>query len=221
MKVFVIAMEKEASPVIDVMDKVKKTEKYGREIYTGKLGSYKTAVIVSGVGKANAAAAAQMAISDLSADGIINAGTAGALTNRCQVGSIYGIRDCVQYDFDLTQLNHTKIGTLDEYDENFLPLSTFIKYPLRRLATGDRFNDDKGDFRLLTRELGADIRDMECGAIVHVCRHAGVPVYAVKVITDVAGSGSTPAQFSENFEKCVKYMADNIKDILKEVEKAK
>ncbi|MCD8205451.1 MAG: 5'-methylthioadenosine/S-adenosylhomocysteine nucleosidase [Clostridia bacterium] len=221
MKVFIIAMDKEAEPVVDAMKKVKSSEMYGRKVFSGKIGAYKTAVIVSGVGKSNAAAATQLALSEFKADAVINIGTAGALTERCMVGAIYGIRDVVQYDFDLTKLNHTEMGTLDEYNENFLKLHTIIKYPLRRLGTGDRFNDDKADYKLLTKDLGADIRDMECGAIAHVCRRADVPAYAFKVITDTAGSGCTPQQFSENFDMCVKLLADSVKDILKDVEKTK
>ncbi len=219
MKCFVIAMEKEAAPITECLDKCKHTKKYGRDIYTGKLGQIKTCVIISGVGKVNAAAATQIAISELGADGIINIGTAGAVTDRCTVGEMYGISAAVQYDFDLTALNHTKIGTLDEYDENYLPVNTIIKYPLRRVATGDRFNDSKQDFKLITGELGADIREMELGAIAQVCKRCSVPVYAFKVISDTAKSGATPEQFLKNMELCVKRIKECCKDILKDVEK--
>ena len=56
---FVIAMEKEARPVIDAM--AKKTEKtvYGKTVVTGELFGKNISVIICGVGKVNAACGAQ------------------------------------------------------------------------------------------------------------------------------------------------------------------
>lgn len=94
-----------------------------------------------------------------------------------QVGAIYAISHACQYDFDLVQLNGTPIGTLNEFEERWIPLATAGDYPLKKLASGDRFNDDRRDFLLLTEDFGADIRDMEGGAIAQTCVHAGIPFY--------------------------------------------
>ena len=86
------------------------------------------------------------------------------------------------------------VHTLDEYTENYLPLSSlppvlFSAFPVRALATADRFNDSAADYALLTKELNADIRDMEGCAIVQTAKSAGVPVYSFKAISDVAVTG--------------------------------
>ena len=47
-------------------------------------------------------------------------------------------------------------------------------------------------------ELKADIRDMEGAAIVQVAYSAQLPVFSVKAISDVAGSGSTTEQYLKN-----------------------
>ncbi|MDE7380337.1 MAG: hypothetical protein K2N14_04715, partial [Clostridia bacterium] len=106
---------------------------------------------------------------------------------------------------------------LNEYDQPYLKLAVSPAYPLRKLATGDRFNDDKNDFLLLTETLNADIRDMECGAIAHVCRHADIPCYSFKAISDVAGAGSTTEQFTLNLAKCAKNLSENIYRIFEAV----
>lgn len=203
---FVIAMEKEAEPILNNMSRAKSDVICGRKVCTGRLFKKKAAVIICGVGKVNAAAGAQLAISLFNPDRIINLGVAGGLNERCKVGNIYCVSKAVQYDFDLCQLNGTAIGTLDEYKENYLSLNTTTKFPLRKLATADRFNDSKVDYRLITKELGADLRDMEGAAIVQVCKRAKVPVYAFKAVSDVAGSGSTTEQYMQNMKLC----ADNI-----------
>ena len=73
----------------------------------------------------------------------------------------------------------------------------------RKLGTADRFNDSPEDYQLLTEELQADIRDMEGGAIVQAAYAAELPMYSVKAISDVAGSGSTTEQFLVNKDKAL------------------
>lgn len=213
MKCFIIALESEAKPVIVHMTQTRTTTRCGKKIVQGKLCDEDVAVVICGVGKVNAGAGAQYAIDMLGADAIINVGLAGGLNDRLRIGNIYCISAAVQYDFDLVQLNKTTIGTLNEFKENYLPLTTVSGYPAKKLATGDRFNDDEDDRALLTRVLQADIRDMEGGAIAQVCAHAGVRAYSFKVISDLAGSESTTDQFTKNLALCAKTLEENIKNI--------
>ena len=214
MKCFVIAMEKEAAPILAAMDIKRNIEFCGKRIVTGKLYGESCGIVICGVGKVNAAMGTQIAIDELGAEAIINIGVAGGLNSGLKVGEIYGISHAVQYDFDLTQLNGTAIGTLDECKENYIPLATLSLYPLKKLATGDRFNDSKEDFKLLTEVLRADIRDMECGAVAQVCMHAGLPCFAYKIISDLAGSGSTSEQYFKNLSLCFETLKREIKSIV-------
>ena len=63
--------------------------------------------------------------------------------------------------------------------------------------------DSAEDYRLLTQELQADIRDMEGGAVVQAAYAAQLPVYSIKAISDVAGSGSTTEQYLANKDKAL------------------
>lgn len=215
MIVFVIAMESEAKPVIEKMTCVERSDRHGRYFVTGKLCGENTAVMICGVGKVNAAAGTQYAIDCLGADKVINVGVAGGLNEETKVGKLYGVSEVVQYDFDLVGINGTTIGTLNEYDEPYIKLATPAAYPLKKVGTGDRFNDDKKDYLLLTGELLADIRDMELGAIAHVCKHANVPCHSFKSISDVAGSGSTTEQFLNNLKLATKTLGDEIENVFK------
>ncbi len=214
---FVIAMKSEAAPIIEKMSCTERSDRYGREIVTGKLCGENTVVVICGVGKVNAAAGTQYAIDCLGAKKIVNVGVAGGLNPTTEVGKIYAIDKVVQYDFDLVALNGTPMGTLNEYSEPYLQLTVSGAYPLKKLGTGDRFNDDIKDFQLLTKELEADIRDMELGAVAHVCKHADVPCYSFKAISDVAGSGSTTEQFLSNLKVCTQALKDNVEIIFNSV----
>ena len=196
----VIAMDSEAEILLSQVEIEGISSLYGKPVYTGKAFGKDVVLVVCGVGKVNAAAGACAAISK-GADIILNFGVAGGLNDGTEVAEIYAIEKAVQYDFDCTQLNGSKVGTLDGETENFMPLFVpdRFDFPRRALGTGDRFNDSVKDHELLI-ELGCDIREMEGGAIAEVCKYAGVPFVSVKSISDVYGTGSTTEQFRKNLK---------------------
>lgn len=221
MRAFVIAMECEA-------DAVRPHLRPGDRLY------------VSGIGKVNAAAATQKAI-DEGATEIWNAGLCGGFGDDIDVGDIFAVEAAVEYDFDLAKLNGTRVGQLNEYDTPYLPFvrisnlksqisesaqvsesgqvsgtSQISESGLRRrvLATGDHFNDSETDYALITKELGASLRDMEGAAIAHVCKKNGVPCYSVKCVTNVAGKGSMVGQYDDNRAKCLVRLSAALKGIL-------
>ncbi len=200
----VIAMQSEAEILLDVMQVERSLTVSGKKIHVGRAYGKDVALCICGVGKVNAALGAQLLISKFDAEKLLNFGVSGGLHSATELCQVYQIAEAVQFDFDLVQLNGTKIGTLNEYEENYLALN-LLPLPIekRKLATADRFNDSEADYALLTKELYADIRDMEGGAIVQAAYAAELPVYAIKAISDVAGSGSTTEQYLQNKDKAL------------------
>ncbi|MBO5412016.1 MAG: 5'-methylthioadenosine/S-adenosylhomocysteine nucleosidase [Clostridia bacterium] len=212
----VIAMQSEADILLNEMKIVRSLTVSGKNVYVGTFQGKNLALCVCGVGKVNAALGAQLLISKFDAETLLNFGVAGGLNDSTKLCQVYQISDAVQFDFDLTQLNGTKIGTLDEYTENYLALASCgNEFPCRKLGTSDRFNDSPDDYRLLTEELNADIRDMEGAAIVQAGYSAQIPVYSVKAISDVAGSGSTTEQFLQNRDKALQNLKLALPSIFK------
>ena len=200
----VIAMQSEADILLSEMKIHSELTVSGKKIYVGVAFDKDIVVCICGVGKVNASMGTQLLVSKYNVRCILNFGVAGGLNDGTKLCAVYQIGSAVQFDFDLTQLNGTKIGTLDEYTENYLPLNGLsAEFPVKKLGTSDRFNDSPLDYKLLTEELGADIRDMDGGAIVQTALCAQLPVYSVKAISDVAGSGSTTEQFLQNKDKAL------------------
>ena len=195
----VIAMQSEADILLDQMKIERSLTVSGKNVHIGKAFGKEIAVCVCGVGKVNAALGAQLLISKFDVKKLVNFGVAGGLNKGTELCAVYQISHAVQFDFDLAELNGTKIGTLNEYEENYLALGVLTcPFLTKKLGTADRFNDSEEDYRLLTKELEADIRDMEGAAIVQTAYAAQLPVFALKAISDVAGSGSTTQQFLKN-----------------------
>ena len=199
---FVIAMDNEAAAVTAHLANTQETAEFGRRVVRGWYRGLPVAVYVAGIGKSNAAAAAQLALSR-GADVLINAGVAGGLLPTMKVADLFRVRAAVEYDFDLAAVNNTKVGTLNEYAERELPLALAGTLPDAVLGTGDRFNDSEIDFRFLVDDVKASLRDMEGAAIVHVARRANVPCYSFKSVSDVHGSGSTVEQYLANLTRAL------------------
>ncbi len=200
----VIAMQSEAEILLSEMKIMRSLKVSGKEVHVGKAYGKDVALCICGVGKVNAALGTQLLISKFDAEKLLNFGVSGGLNDATELCQIYQISAAVQFDFDLVQLNGTKIGTLNEYEENYLSLNLLdLPFSSRKLGTADRFNDSERDYILLTSELNADIRDMEGGAIVQAAHAAELPVYSIKAISDVAGSGSTTEQYLMNKDKAL------------------
>ena len=182
MRAFIIAMENEAEQVRPFL-------KDGDRLY------------VSGVGKVNAAAAAQKAI-DAGADEILNCGVAGGFDPVMKVADVFEVDRAVEYDFDLAQLNGTEVGVHNERTTPYFSLRTKGLFPARTLGSGDRFSDSKADIPVLAR-LGVTIRDMEGAAIAHVCEMNGVPCRILKCLSDVYGKGAMTDQYKANLSKAL------------------
>lgn len=207
MKAFVIAMDCEAETIITHFKGKHEETLYGRRVVRGSMNGDDALVVVAGIGKANAAAATQLALQLSGEDRIFNLGVAGGVDPAMSVGDLYTVSSAVQYDFDLVQVNGTEMGTLNERDSPFIPCVPDDRLAAKILGSGDRFNDSADDTALL-RRLGISLRDMEGGAIAHVCERAGATATMWKCVSDVQGSGATPDQYKANLTRCLAKLSD-------------
>ncbi|MBQ6915923.1 MAG: 5'-methylthioadenosine/S-adenosylhomocysteine nucleosidase [Kiritimatiellae bacterium] len=209
MKAFVIAMENEAQCVLDNLTDSSETREFGRRVVRGRLCGEETMVVISGIGKVNASAATQFAL-QTGADTIVNIGVAGGLDPSFEVADIFEIDSAVQYDFDLSAVNGTMVGTLDERSTPYIPLSTTGKLTAKSIGTGDRFNDSDADNDLLANVMSCSLRDMECAAVAQVCERAGARCVAFKCVSDVRGKGAMTGQYVDNLKRCLARLAAEV-----------
>ena len=136
-------------------------------------------VLVTGVGKVNAAVALGQILGEHSPARVINLGTAGALRDGLSGTLVVGT--VLEHDLDdvsihaLTGLHATEPIELD-------PASGII------LATGDRFVSTSEERARIGGR--AHLVDMEGYAIAKACRVAGIPLTMVKQVSDGADEGA-------------------------------
>ncbi len=140
-------------------------------------GSKDTILVLSGVGKVQAAMAVTYACLSLRPGIILNLGAAGANSQQAQPGEIYHIDKVLEMD-----RLHFKTGK----PIMFLPdtLATVQELQQATLLTRDIAVVDAGERAQLARY--GELSDMEGAAVVQVCRKFKTACYLFKQATDSA-----------------------------------
>lgn len=212
----VVALEKEAQPLISKMDKKTETVLAGKKVFCGTIEDKDIRLIVSGIGKVSAAIATQAVINEFNPTAIINFGTVGGVKNDVSAKNYYAIDKCCQYDFDVSDLDDVSIGYIQDYNCVFFNVnSNSIDFLEKRsLATSDRFTCKRQDVDTVL-SLGCSVCDMEGAAVAQTCLSNSIPLYIIKGVTDVCGSGTNAEQFSENLKAVSSGFPDVIIKLIK------
>ncbi|MFP4178203.1 MAG: 5'-methylthioadenosine/S-adenosylhomocysteine nucleosidase [Acholeplasmataceae bacterium] len=150
-------------------------------------------LLVTGIGKVNAAASLARAIALHNVERIYNFGFVGA-TSPYAIHDLVVVEEASYHDFDLSLFGYAK-GQVPGYPPVFPSDAVLLEevydrlkaIPTGRLYTGDIFMTDK--------RADAYLADMEGAALYQVARRYGIPIVAIKVVSDVIGSKDHNEQF--------------------------
>ncbi len=143
-------------------------------------------VILTGVGKVNAASKLTEAILTHKVDKILNLGFAGA-SGDFNVGDIVYVKRAMYHDFDLTLFGYQK-GQVPGYPSYFITDEAWgfhkdpVSYKSSDLYTGDYFATEHYNQNCLY--------DMEGTALFQVAHRFNIPILSIKVVSDLIGSAS-------------------------------
>jgi adenosylhomocysteine nucleosidase len=143
-------------------------------------------LLITGVGKVNAAAKLSAYLSTHDVSQIVNLGFAGA-TEPFKVGDLVIILDAKYHDFDLSMFGYEK-GQVPG-----MPVS-FLSNQLLKEKISSRLNHAKfghlltGDIFMTEQKKGSYLVDMEGAALYHVAHLHHLPIISIKVVSDVIGS---------------------------------
>ena len=202
------AMDVEVAALIASLDAPKARVVSGLAFHEGRLCGRDVVVVKGGVGKVNAAMCAEAMILCWHPALVVNVGVAGALTDGFGIGDIAVARDFVQYDVDSTALGDP-IGMVSTVNRVDFPcagwaVDAMLRAAARaglnaratRIASGDKFNDDPADKRLIVKCFGAEVCEMEGCPIAQVCWINGVACAALRGISD-ATDGDHSGEYAQ------------------------
>lgn len=138
----------------------------------GLYGDGRIVLIVSGIGKANAAMACAFLIQTRRPSLVCNLGAAGAADGRCALGECYHISRVIEPDRP-----HLRSGLPHEHLPDVLD-----GFALAALATQDRPLREPAERESVASS--AQLVDMEGAAVVQACRRFGVKCFLFKFVSD-------------------------------------
>jgi adenosylhomocysteine nucleosidase len=157
----------EAKPFIDKLD----LKKYGKESFK-QFANKNILLVISGVGKTNAAIATTYCCKKYNPKHLVNMGAAGATDSTHQLGAILHVNKI--FEHDRPQFPFKKPHT---HKPNKLK-----GFPTATLATGDRPIIDPNDRKVISKY--ASLVDMEAAAIAQACKLFKTKCYVFKYVSD-------------------------------------
>ncbi|NLN50763.1 MAG: 5'-methylthioadenosine/S-adenosylhomocysteine nucleosidase [Acholeplasmataceae bacterium] len=198
MILIVCAMENEASEIKKVIDNI--DVEYltdSKFYYYGTIKEKPVILIVTGIGKVNAAVFTSLMLAKQKFDYIINLGFAGAL-NPYKVGDQVVIKDASYHDVDLTEISELyEYGQIPEMPHPFLSDFELVRKATFSLGVSDDslFTGD----RFITQKVlpTPGIYDMEGAAIYQAAHIFKTKVVSVKLISDIIESESQTDDYKD------------------------
>jgi len=194
------AMDLEVEMLKSVMEIEEKRTVAGMEFCVGKLEGQSAVVVISGIGKVNAAVCAQVLISVFGCSHVINTGVAGAIHDALNVGDLVISTEVLQHDFDATGFGYQlgEIPRMDAWvfkaDAELMQLAgeavkgEGIRHQVLtgRIVSGDVFVSSMDRKNMLAEHFGAFATEMEGAAIGHACYINKVPFVILRAMSDKA-----------------------------------
>ena len=159
------ALPSESSEFLRRLGNRSRANRNGINIVRGTIGHRSIEVIHTGVGEKICTERIAKFLENQQLDFLISAGFAGSLNHELQVNDLL-----VAKNFSTVDLKHASLSNVSIYAANMLTVSALI---------------DSGEEReRIAHESGAAAVDMETEFIARACATHGIPLLALRVITD-------------------------------------
>jgi adenosylhomocysteine nucleosidase len=183
----IAAMPEEINPLLKRIGIYRKEKIKSFTVYRFSLAESDACLIASGMGPANGAAAVQTLIEVAEPSIIINFGFAGAVTKGPAVGDLVVAEHLLHYHDALFSIQEGLAQTAMETSAQ-LQTSAKGRFHVYRstFITAAQIIEKQGLIGLLPKSCNYPVLDMETAAVAKVATEAGIPLMAVRAISDAA-----------------------------------
>ncbi|CAH9089330.1 unnamed protein product [Cuscuta epithymum] len=221
--VFVIAMNKEAQPLVDRFQLAEDVDSmFPKGVpwmrYYGNYKDLNISVVCPGkdpilgvdcVGTVSASLVTYASIQALQPDLIINAGTAGGFKAKgASIGDVFIVSDAAFHDrrIPIPVFDLYGVGLRQAFQTPNLVKELNMK--VGKLSTGDSLDMAPADESSIIKN-GASLKDMEGAAIAYVADLMKVPAIFLKAVTDIVdGDKPTSEEYLENLTAVTAALAE-------------
>ncbi|EKF52338.1 5'-methylthioadenosine/adenosylhomocysteine nucleosidase [Lactococcus garvieae] len=103
----ICAMEEELRTLVENLDDASKLTRHGYIFHTGSIGRHEVVLVQSGIGKVMSALAVALLVEVFSVDGIVNTGSAGAVSPELKIGDVVVADKLAYHDVDVTAFGYS------------------------------------------------------------------------------------------------------------------
>lgn len=151
-------------------------------------------LLITGMGKINAAYRLASVLSQGSFDLVLNIGFAGTTNPNYILGTVFQVRSVSEWDVPASQRRNIDLTMLD------------LNCSQGKCLTGDYICSVRNSVT-----LQSDVVDMECYPLSYICRDLGIPFVSLKMISDYCSDNSW-----SQIERNSKYLSEKLADFLLE-----
>ncbi len=223
----ICAMEEELAPLKEHMSAFRENRKAMMDFYDGSIDEKDVVMVVSGIGKVNAAICAQILIDDYEVTHLLNVGVAGGVKEDLKPMDLIIATSLIQHDMDVRAFG-LKRGEIPRLQSSiFIPDSNLNQLLMEAakkytdsdvheglIVSGDAFISSKEKVLDLLDTFDASACEMEGASIAHVAYLNEIPFAVIRAISDNANTGA-----SMDYEKFKDLAAKNtvsmVLDLLK------
>ena len=193
------AMEQEIELLRESMADVKHVSFGKFSAYEGELAGKRTVLVLSGIGKVNAAVSTSWVIHQFAPDCVINTGSAGGLGKGLKVGDVVIGETVAHHDVDVTAFGYVW-GQVPQLPAVFVSDSNLIRQAEKAaqvfegaavtqglIVSGDRFvHSSEGVAEIRSHFPEVKAVEMEVAAIAQTCHQLEVPFVIIRAVSDSA-----------------------------------
>lgn len=193
------AMEQEIELLRESMANVKHVSFGKFSAYEGELAGKRMVLVLSGIGKVNAAVSTSWVIHQFAPDCIINTGSAGGLGKGLKVGDVVIGETVAHHDVDVTAFGYVwgqvpQLPAAFASDENLISQAEKAAQVFEGAAvtqglivSGDRFvHSSEGVAEIRSHFPEVKAVEMEAAAIAQTCHQLEVPFVIIRAVSDSA-----------------------------------
>lgn len=217
----IAAMEVEMNAIVAHLQQPKEQVISGIKMVQGSIAGKEVVVMLSGVGKCNAAISTTILCEHFALEQIINIGTAGGLKPEEAILDAVVSTSVVQHDFDTSPIDgEAGIGLYFEADAEMAKRSSEVlvqngvKVHCGLVASGDQFVTSAQLEHITSLFPNAICAEMEAGAVAAVCTHYHIPFVVIRSLSDVACRKDSYMDFREYVKHASKRSAQFVKAYL-------
>lgn len=193
------AMEQEIELLRESMANVKHVSFGKFSAYEGELAGKRMVLVLSGIGKVNAAVSTSWIIHQFAPDCVINTGSAGGLGKGLKVGDVVIGETVAHHDVDVTAFGYVW-GQVPQLPAVFTSDSNLIRQAEKAaqvfdgaavtqglIVSGDRFvHSSEGVAEIRSHFPDVKAVEMEAAAIAQTCHQLEVPFVIIRAVSDSA-----------------------------------